>query len=795
MQSRISVQINHRAFETEVGTTIIQVADKANIYIPRFCYHKKLSVPANCRMCLIEVKGAHKPLPACATPVVKDMQIFTRSDKVKLAQKAVMEFLLLNHPLDCPICDQGGQCELQDLAMGYGAYDSNFKEEKRVVLSEKLGPLIETNMTRCIQCTRCTRFSSEIAGNPELGMVDRGENSKITTYISKNLHSALSGNMIDVCPVGALTAKPSKFKTRPWEIKQIPFIAPHDCLGSNIYLHVYHQKVTKVVPRENDTINETWLSDRDRYSYLGLDSQARLTEPMIKIGNSWQVTDWQTALGQATRYLKNTVNRHGPEQLGGLISSYATTEELYLFQKLCRLLGSSNIDHRIKEVDTRDQAHLPIVPQASLTLLAIEQSNVIILIGTNLQKEQPLLIARLRKAIQKGATVIALNCLNYSFSFKVIEKFIIPPDQLVTQVATLARHCGAKLSVSGISVAPDPRLAMIAKVLQAAKKAVILTGSTIHYHPQAANLRYWLQQLIKVSGADYMDLTEGPNSAGAWFAGAIPHRHAGGKMTQQVGLSAHEMFTNRLKAYLLFNIEPDLDCANPMVVQRALQSAECNIAFTVFKSPSLLKHAHVLLPVTYFAENTGSFINVEGNWQNFRAGVEPPGNSRPGWKMLIALRKMLQLEEKDYDTISDLQAFLSALQPNTMSTYPSSLLSEEPKFLPMVDVSTLKEKTLMRITEWLIYSTDALVRHTQALQMSGSNQKIGAYLHPKTAQQLCLAPGENVKLVQEQIQSDNLSIILSDCIPPSCVWTPAGCVETAKLGATFGIVNIQKASL
>lgn len=793
MSSKISIKLNNQEHHVPAQSTIIQVADEAGVYIPRFCYHKKLSIAANCRMCLVEVEGAPKPMPACSTPVMPNMQIWTRSTKTKTAQRAVMEFLLINHPLDCPVCDQGGQCELQDLAMRYGNAHSEFEEAKRSVANDDLGPLIGTEMTRCIHCTRCVRFGSEIAGKMELGAMERGETMKITTYIKQQLRSELSGNVIDLCPVGALVSKPFQSRARAWELSQRPSIASHDCLGSNVYVHTYRQKVMRVVPRENDTINETWLSDRDRYAYLGLEHKDRLVEPMIKIGGNWRTTDWPTALGQAARCLQTTLKKHGPKQLGGLITPNATVEELYLFQTLCRALGSPHIDHRIREIDNRDQSSLPVFPKAELSINELETCDLVILVGSNIQREQPLLMPRLRKVIAQGGSVISINCVDYDFNFEVLYKTVVPPDQILTQVATLARHCGASLSNAGILVAPDPILVSIAQKLNAAKKAAILVGALVHHHPQATNLRYWIEKLADSSKASEIYLTEGANSIGAWLTGAVPHRALGAKPlpSQEIGLPSHAIFSNKLAAYLLFGLEPSLDCANPMQVGNALENAECVIAMTAFKSDFLTKNAHVLLPIAPFAENSGSCININRDWQYFESIVPPVKNARPGWEVLQALSKILQVCNVEY---FDLTALRAALEPVILPILNQSpekkALSREPALLDVYVFSHQNKNSLMRITEWSLYSSDDLVRHAMALQQSTSCEVTGAYINSALAKHLGLKPYQQIKLVQDSNISDSIPVFINDRVLNGCVWTPAGRPEIAKLGASFGPIGI-----
>lgn len=795
MSSTITIKINGKAFDALTGSTLIQVADQAGIYIPRFCYHKKLSIAANCRMCLVEVEGIKKPIPACSTPVMPDMQIWTRSEKARLAQRAVMEFLLINHPLDCPICDQGGQCELQDLAMQYGRDDSVFAEAKRAVPNDDLGPLIATEMTRCIHCTRCVRFGDEIAGKMELGSTDRGKETKITTYIAKQLTSELSGNMIDVCPVGALTSKPFKFKARAWELSKIPSIAPHDCLGSHVYLHIYDDKVVRVVPKENEAINETWLSDRDRYSYLGLEHPERLKQPMIKMGAGWQKTDWPTALGQAARTLQAVLRQYGPDQVGAMIAPTATIEEIYLFQRLCRSLNIPHIDHRLREIDMRDQASLPLVPKCDLSIAELEQCDAILLIGSNIQREQPLLLTRLRKVIKKGGRIFSLNYVDYDFNFEVSQKVVVSPEQLVMQVATLARHCGAPLSKAGVLVSLDPTLVTIAQYFKSSARSAILVGAMVHHHPQASHLRYWIEQLAFMSQSAEMHLTEGSNTSGAWLAGAIPHRGAGGVplAAEKIGLSAQEMMMQPRKAYLLFNIDPESDYANSHQAQTAIAHADCVIGISAFESPSLLKHADVLLPIASFGENAGTFINVEGKWQSFNSAVPLIEQVAFGWQILQSLAKRLQIIDMNYADIASVrEALQSSLSHHEQATAQEQKhqLREEPALLPMLSNSQHEQANIIRITQWPLYSSDPLVRRAKALQASGGCEATGVYMHPVLANKLNVTAKQLVQLQQDTAISEKMPIILHEGLPENCVWTPAARQETANLGVAFTEIKI-----
>jgi NADH-quinone oxidoreductase subunit G len=752
----IEIEIDGKTIEVEPGSMIIEVADKAGIPIPRFCYHKKLSIAANCRMCLVEVEKAPKPLPACATPVTAGMKVSTCSAKAKDAQRAVMEFLLINHPLDCPICDQGGECELQDISLEYGKDVSRFTEGKRAVDDDNLGSLIATEMTRCIQCTRCVRFGQEIAGLRELGATGRGENMQITTYVQHSMQSEISGNIIDLCPVGALTSKPFRFTARAWELQQAPSIAPHDCLGSNIYLHSRRQQVMRAIPRDNEAINETWLSDRDRFSYLAINSADRVTKPMVKVNGNWQETDWATALEKVAHQFKNM----SAEQIAALISPSATIEELYLLQKLLRAIGCHNIDHRLHQTDFADDAHVELYPSLGISIEELETQDAILLVGANIQREQPLAAHRIRKATLRGARVASVNVVDYEFNFTQQEKFIVSPDRLVA-------HLTAETTA-------------LANLLQAGEKKIILLGAIAQNHPQAAVIKALVRKIAELSGAKIGYLTEGANAAGAWLAGAIPHRAAAGEMVANAGVNTQTLLAQPKKAYLLFGVEPQLDCANPAQALAALQQAEFVVACSPFKANIYLEHADVILPIAAFAETSGTFVNVEGRWQSFAAAVPAPDEARPGWKVLRVLGNLLDVAGFDYVSSEDARDELKQLAENVN-------LQLAPWTCP-TEFQT-KANELTRITEWPLYSGDSVVRRAAALQQSAAHEATAIYINPQLAARLQLQAGQIVNAVQGNGKAQ-LPVIIDARIPDACVWIPAGRQETAVLGDSFGAIEI-----
>lgn len=786
----VELEIDGKKLNAKPGSMLIEVADDAGIPIPRFCYHRKLSIAANCRMCLVEVEKVGKPLPACATPVTAGMKVFTQSAKARQAQRAVMEFLLINHPLDCPICDQGGECELQDISLEYGKDVSRFTEGKRSVADEDIGPLVATEMTRCIQCTRCVRFGDEIAGVRELGALGRGENLWIGTYIQKSLSSEIAGNIIDLCPVGALTSKPYHFTARAWELTQHRSVAPHDCLGSNIFIHSRRQDVMRVVPRENEAINETWLSDRDRFSYQGIHNHKRITRPLVKINGEWQETDWDVALRTVVAKISGTLTSYDQSQLAALISPSATTEELYLFQKIMRSLGCSNIDHRIHQTDFADQDHLALMPaMVDCTIADIENQNTLLLLGSYVQHEQPLLATRIRKAVTQGASVFAINPIDYAFSFDVEKKIIAAPSLLIHDLASLAALIAKKCNHSlpefvsqhlhEIRSSNTETLEAIADHLINAEQGMLLLGDFAHHHPQASTIRSLAHLISQYTACKIVDLTFGANAAGAWYAGAIPHRKAAGHPVTHSGLNAKEAFQKKLKAYFLFGIEPDKDLAYSQDAIEALSQAEIVVACASFNNPVLMNYAQVILPIGTLGETSGTFINVEGKWQSFTGAVQARAETRPGWKVLRALANFFDLPGFDQSSSEEVRDELKALKVH----HHTDRLFQ--------DINLNRKEHLVRLSSWPIYQVDSLVRHAEALQLTPINAHPSAHIHENLAKQLNLKAGENILVTQGTI-SVVLPLIVDSRIPEQAVYIPSGFSETAKLNASFSEISLAR---
>jgi NADH-quinone oxidoreductase subunit G len=782
--SDIEIEIDGKKLQAKPNAMVIQVADEAGIYIPRFCYHKHLSIAANCRMCLVEVEKSPKTLPACATPVMPGMKVFTKSPKALAAQKAVMEFLLINHPLDCPICDQGGECELQDLSLGFGSADSFYTEGKRAVFDQDIGPLIETEMTRCIQCTRCVRFGAEVAGMRELGATGRGEHMEIGTYVEHAMKSEVSGNVIDICPVGALTSKPFRFTARAWELEQRPTISPHDCVGTNLNAHMRNGKVMRVVPRENNAINETWISDRDRFSYEGLYHADRIAKPSIKHKGVWQETDWQTALEFAVKGLQQTIASHGADEFAALSSPNATVEELYLLQKLVRGLGSPHIDHRLRQVDFADQDSFANFPGFAISFAELEESDTIFLIGSHIQKEAPSAFLRVRKASLKGAKVLALNAMDYTLSFDVADKHIVAADEIALALAGIAKELG----VDGVAhVADNPFYAAAAKTLQAGKKVSFILGNVALNAADASLIRGLSVLIASKIGATVNILTEGANAAGAWLAGAIPHRGIAGAAVEKSGKHAYDLFQDARKAYLLLNIEPDLDVADPVAANTALQRADFVVSLSLFKNAVIDQHADVILPIVPFTETSGSYVNATGTWQRFNGVATPFEEARPAWKVLRVLGNLFHLAGFDHTSTEDVH---DEIKKSVQNTTPAAIAKTT---LNTDKLIAGDETDLYRLGAVPLYAVDSLVRRAKSLQatqpiLEGNVASVA--VHPSVGARLGVTQGAIV-IVKQKHSHIRLPIRFDERLPLRGVLVAGGIAETSGLSELFGPVVIE----
>lgn len=702
----VTVEINNTQLEARQGQMLIEVADANNISIPRFCYHKKLSVSANCRMCLVEVENAPKMLPACATPVTDGMKAWTKSPKAIAAQKSVMEFLLINHPLDCPVCDQGGECDLQEMALGYGGYKARYGENKRIVKDKDYGSLVSTEMTRCIHCTRCIRFSTEIAGVTELGGTGRGDHMEIGTYVRKTLSSELSGNMIDLCPVGALLSKPFLFSARSWEMNSLPGIAPHDAVGSNIQIQTRQGKVMRVIPRENGDINEIWISDRDRFSYLGLGSDDRSTQPMVRDESGELVeTDWQTALETAVNGLKAAASEHGGDAIGAVASPSSTTEEFYLLQKLMRGLGSSNIDYRLHQQDFSAQSE-QIAPQLGCSINDIEGMDSILIVGSNLRHEQPLLSHRVRKAALNGGAVSTLNPDGIEFNFSLSEQIVT--DRLTSDLAAVTKamvDLGKGGELAGLSalvsnaVVTESHRAVADSLINGAKSMVLM--GEIAYRDRNQSVIYALAGAIATMASGIFSVvTEGSNALGGALAGAVPHSGVAGASVDATGKDIATMVELPPKALVLTGVEGGRDISADLV-----NSSNFVVSLSLFADPVIRDNVDVILPMAAFSETSGTFVNAEGKWQSFSGAVAPMGGSRPGWKILRVLGTLANIDEFDFDSSEDI-----------LEELKSACDQADDKQWSWSAPSDLGDQESTTEAGSPIYQVDALVRRSEPLQ-------------------------------------------------------------------------------
>ena len=763
--------------EVPAGATILQACEAAGKEIPRFCYHEKLPIAANCRMCLVDVEKMPKPAPACATPVMEGMKVYTQTKRALDAQRNVMEFLLINHPLDCPICDQGGECDLQDQAMAYGVDSSRFRENKRAVEDKYLGPLVKTAMNRCIHCTRCVRFGQEVAGVMELGMIQRGEHSEIAAVDGRTVDSELSGNMIDICPVGALTSKPFRYSARTWELSRRKSVSPHDSLGANLIIQVKAGKVMRVVPLENEAVNECWISDRDRFSYEALNSAARLTQPMIKQGGVWQTVDWNTALAYVADGLKRVRAEFGTDGMGALAHPGSTLEELHLLAKLVRGLGSENIDHRMRHADFSNTAPAGHARWLGTSVASLSRLDRAFVIGSFLRKDHPLLAQRLRQAARRGAQVHSLHAVHDDWLMPMAQQMTVAPSawpQALADVAmAVAAACGIQAPVAGELRAETQAIA--ASLLDGERKALLL-GHAAAQHPQAGVLLALANWIAEHTGATVGYLGEGGNAVGAQLVGALPGLG---------GLHAGQMLSQPMKALLLLNTEPVLDAADAAAARSALAGSGLVVAMTPFKDLDLglADVADVLLPIAPFTETAGTFVNAEGRVQSFHAVVKPLGDARPAWKVLRVLGNLLGLPGFDQETAEVVMA--QAL--GDTATIAARL---DNRSITAIDVTPFTTG-LQRIADVPIYATDAIVRRATSLQLTADARPPQAGLPTALWQRLRLQAGDKVLL--EQGGAALVMDALEDAtLAPDTVRVAAGHPATASLGAMFGAIAVEK---
>ena len=697
----VEIELDGQKVEVVEGSMVIHAAEKANVYIPHFCYHKKLSIAASCRMCLVDVEKAPKPMPACATPVTQGMVVRTKTEKAIKAQQSVMEFLLINHPLDCPICDQGGECQLQDLAVGYGGSSSRYSEEKRVVQAKDIGPLISTEeMTRCIHCTRCVRFGAEIGGDMELGMINRGEHSEITTIKGDSVDSELSGNMIDICPVGALTSKPFRYSARTWELSRRKSISPHDSTGANLIVQVKNHKVMRVVPLENEAVNECWIADRDRFSYEALNGPDRLTRPMLKQGGQWQEVDWQTALEYVANGIKSVREKHGADAVGALVSPHSTLEELFLASRLIRGLGSDSIDYRLRHAEFTPFEGVRWLGTSIASLSTLQS---VLVFGSNLRKDHPLFAQRIRQAARHGCAVHAVNSVACDWAMPVTTSVVVPASgwmRMLAQIAAAVAEVKAiELPQDIVETVGEPARAIAASLLAGERKAILLGNGAAH-HAQASSILALVQWIATHTGATFGYLSEAANTVGAQFVGAQPLGN---------GFNAAEMLAGKVRAALLLNTEPTLDSVAGVRATLDLSAVDMVVTLSPFKTN--LEFSDVLLPIAPFTETAGTFVNAEGRVQSFHAVVKPLGETRPAWKILRVLGNLLEIPDMEWETAQDVLSTVLGQENLQNSHLPVHSLHNETSVPIHAQAHECAEPVVAAI-----YQLDSLVRRSPALQ-------------------------------------------------------------------------------
>ncbi|MCR4297274.1 MAG: NADH-quinone oxidoreductase subunit NuoG [Gallionella sp.] len=828
----INIEIDGKSVETERGSTVMDAAHKAGIHIPHFCYHKKLSIAASCRMCLVEVEKAPKPLPACATPAADGMKVHTHSEMAVKAQKGVMEFLLINHPLDCPICDQGGECQLQDVSMGYGATASRYTEEKRIVMYKDVGALISTReMSRCIQCTRCVRFGQEIAGMMEMGMAFRGEHAQIMSFVNSSVDSELSGNMIDLCPVGALTSKPFRYTARSWELSRRKSVSPHDGLGSNLAVQVKNGKVMRVTPIENEAVNECWISDKDRFSYEGLNSAERLTKPMLKQDGKWLEVEWPVALEYVVNGLRQIGDGDGAAQIAALATPHSTLEELYLLQKLMRGLGSGNVDFRLRQSDfsadgeqagTPPHPNLPpkgegtndssraaggeprqFLPWLGMPVAEINTRDRLLIVGSFLRKDHPLLAHRVRQAVKSGAQANVVHSADDDLLMPVTNKAIVAPSELKNLLAQVLKalmellairlghpetmpkslvmaaekQVAADESVQGVEV--GSAATAIARSLASGERVAILLGNFAQQHPQATQIAALAERIAALCGAKFGFLGEAANSVGGYLAGAVPF---GGSVQ---GMNATAMLASPRKAYILLNVEPELDMHDPQQAIAAMYAADMVVAMSAYKHHAT-DYADVLLPIAPFTETSGTFVNTEGRAQSFKGAVKPLGEARPAWKVLRVLGNLLDVQGFDYDTSEEVRDAMLSGQGVV------DKLNNHIEDVALLAVASSNSGGLQRVSDVPIYSADALVRRAASLQKTRDAATPCVKLHGSELQKLGVQSGDTVKVTQGKA-TVRLAVQADDAMPAGAARVAAGHPATAELGAMFGTITVERA--
>jgi len=778
----LEIEIDGKKAQVPDGSTVMDAAQQVGVYIPHFCYHKKLSIAANCRMCLVQVEKAPKPLPACATPVTNGMKVFTHSELAVKAQKGVMEFLLINHPLDCPICDQGGECQLQDMSVGYGPMKSRYTEEKHVVFHKNVGPLISMEeMSRCIHCTRCVRFGQEVGGIMELGMANRNMHSEITTFLGRTVDSELSGNMIDLCPVGALTSKPFRYTARSWELQRRRSVSPHDSVGANLVVQVKHDNVMRVLPRENEAVNECWISDKERFAYQALnsDERLRLSKPMVKQGGEWREVDWNVALDYVAHGLKDVAREHGGDAVGALAAQYSTVEELFLLGKVMNGLGSGNVDFRPRQADFAADGKRAGTPWLGLKLAEIKDLDAALIIGSFLRKDHPLIAQRLRQAAKKWTKVSLLSVSGDDQLIDFHARQTVAPAQLVFALAAIvkaaaeAKGAAVPAGLEQVTVGDEAR-AIAQSLVEGDKRAVFL-GNVATQSADATQIQLLALELAKLTGATVGFLGEGANTVGAYLSGALPK-----------AANARQMFEQPRKAYVLMGIEPEFDCANPQLVLGALKQASLVVYMSAFKHAPALEYADVMLPIAPFTETSGTFVNTEGRIQSFNGVVKPRGDARPAWKVLRVLGNVLNLDGFAYESSEQVRDALFGKGAEFAANLDNGLNG-----VALALPAAIGEG-LQRIADVPINFADPFARRAPVLQQTADAVAPTLRAAAATLAALGVSAGDSVRVRQGSGEA-LLTARADDGIPTGCLRVSAAHPTTAMLGEMFGAISVERA--
>jgi len=789
-QDLVTVTIDGVEVKAPRNAMLIEVADQAGINIPRFCYHKHLSVAANCRMCMVEVEKAPKPLPACATPVADGMQVHTHSTLALDAQKGTMEFLLINHPLDCPVCDQGGECELQDVAMGYGSDVGRFNERKRVVPDKNIGPLVSTDMTRCIHCTRCVRFGNEIAGVSELGATGRGEFMEIGTYVEKSLSSELSGNVIDLCPVGALNAKPSRMKARAWEMVEHSTISAHDSFGSNLSMHTLRNEVIRVVPKENAELNETWISDRDRFSYEGMYSDNRLLSVMKKQQDEWNVCNWSDAINEVS----NVLTDYAPEDIGFIVSANQTNEELYLARKLASSLNISNLDHRVQRTDFNAQDDDPVFPWLGMNVSDLESHDLIVVIGSDLRAAQPMLAHKVRKATRNGANVIVINPQSTVWHMQTAYHEVVTPqlwlNHLIQLLSALDEQSDKSVDSemkTNLFANEEHGYKELASLILAADKSCVLLGELAQQHYDYSSLRAVSYCIADVTNSTFGYVSRESNTAGASLLGVLPNKDVMGKDVEEAGLNYLQMIESPRKVYVLIGLEPEWDCALPAKTLHALNQAEKVVSFSSFVTEEMREYCDWLLPINCYAEVEGTKINMEGRWQTCNKVVDSSEDAKEAWKVFRMLGVALNLEGFDYLTIADVQSEIQSLVDQ------SFVFSNQLTSMPQINIQSLTDDVYC-VGSMPIYSIDPLVRNAHSLQQAQEYEESVLYINEIDINRFALVEDKWVKVTQGE-ESGIFKCVRDDNVLPGTVVIPRALPRSEKMGPIYGPVELKNLSV